>query len=218
MTFRYNTAIAKYAKYSYSYEIHTLLLYTTHHMGNLESGLKREINKTQVVKAIVLVLAASGVLAFAAVAPNALTLLRGVRTAQRKQTIKKALLRLEREGYVKIRSNQDVFLTEKGERLAGFLGEGTLAIKKPRRWDGKWRVLIFDIPEKRRGIREHTRRTLISLGFLRLQDSVWVFPYDCEDLISIFKIDFHIGSDLLYLIVDRIENDRALRRYFSLSG
>lgn len=185
-------------------------------MGSLERGLKREINKTRIIKAVVRVLAVSGVLAIAAVAPNTLTLLRGVLTAQRKQTINKALYRLEKAGYVKTGSDTGVHLTEKGERLAALLGEGRLAVTKPRRWDGKWRVLIFDIPEKRRNVRDQVRKTLIHLGFFRLQDSVWIFPYDCEDLIALLKIDFRIGSDLLYLIVDRVENDRGLRRHFDL--
>ena len=90
------------------------------------------------------------------------------------------------------------------------------ATKKPKRWDGKWRVLIFDIPERRKSVRDKVRLTLTAIGFKRLQNSVWVYPYDCEDLITLLKADFKIGRDLLYLIVDSIENDAILRDWFDI--
>jgi len=87
---------------------------------------------------------------------------------------------------------------------------------KRRRWDGRWRVLIFDIPEERKLLREKVRHTLVSIGFERLQDSVWIYPYDCEDLIALIKVDFQIGREVLYLIVDSLENDGHLRKLFGL--
>jgi hypothetical protein len=43
---------------------------------------------------------------------------------------------------------------------------------------------------------------------------VWVYPYDCEDLITLLKADFKIGKDLLYVITESIENDKWLRQSF----
>ena len=54
------------------------------------------------------------------------------------------------------------------------------------------------------------------IGFVRLQDSVWVYPYDCEDLIVLLKADFKIGKDVLYMIVDEMEGDTHLRKEFGL--
>ncbi len=54
------------------------------------------------------------------------------------------------------------------------------------------------------------------LGFARLQDSVWVYPYDCEDLMALLKADLKIGMAVLYMIVEHIENDKHLRAHFSL--
>ena len=77
-------------------------------------------------------------------------------------------------------------------------------------------MLVFDIPEYRRSLREKIRLTLLNIGFVRLQDSVWIYPYDCEDLVNLLKVDFQVGKDLLYLIVDSIENDRNFRKSFGL--
>ena len=89
--------------------------------------------------------------------------------------------------------------------------------KIPKKWDQKWRVIIFDIPDKKKSIRDKVRRLLRSADFYLLQDSVWVYPYDCEDIIALLKTDFGIGKDLLYLIVEELENDRHLREEFSLT-
>ncbi|MBI2030584.1 CRISPR-associated endonuclease Cas2 [Candidatus Kaiserbacteria bacterium] len=107
-------------------------------------------------------------------------------------------------------------LTSRGEVVFRTLTAHDHTRHKPIRWDGKWRVLIFDIPEYRKGLREKMRRTLTSIGFVRLQDSVWAYPYDCEDLVALLKADFKIGKDVLYLIVEEMEGDRHLRRHFNL--
>lgn len=104
-------------------------------------------------------------------------------------------------------------LTAKGSAVLSIL-EAAEGLKKQRRWDGRWRVLIFDIPEYRKGVRDKIRRTLIHVGFVRLQDSVWAYPYDCEDLIVLLKADFKIGKDVLYMIVDELEGDYLLRKHF----
>jgi DNA-binding transcriptional regulator PaaX len=76
--------------------------------------------------------------------------------------------------------------------------------------------LIFDIPEYRKSTRDRIRETLRIIGFVRLQDSVWAYPYDCEDLITLLKADFKIGKDMLYLVVEAMENDASLRRHFGI--
>ena len=72
------------------------------------------------------------------------------------------------------------------------------------------------MPEKRRKTRDRLREIMERTGFVRLQDSVWVYPYDCEDLITLLKTDFKVGKDVLYVIADRIEFDKPLRILFGL--
>ena len=75
---------------------------------------------------------------------------------------------------------------------------------------------MFDIPEKRKKIREHLRFEMQEIGFLRMQDSVWIYPYDCEEFIALLKADMHIGSDVLYAVIEEIENDARIRKHFNL--
>ncbi len=192
-------------------------------MGEIEAGVRARIRKTKINKAVITTLAVTGGLAVALVAPNVLGALGKLglinNPRQKRQGVEKSLSRLVRHGYVVLEGREEgkkVRLTEKGERYAAMLGEGKLIPKKPRRWDKKWRMLIFDIPENRRRVRSQIRASLVHMGFYRLQDSVWVYPHDAEDLVTLLKADFKIGKDVLYVVADAIEYDLPLRKHFGL--
>jgi DNA-binding transcriptional regulator PaaX len=189
-------------------------------MGVIEQKVKKNIRKSKINSAIIGTLAVAGGLTMALLAPNLATVLGKALQASDRQGMKRSLGRLISHGYIEFRiehGKKRLRLTQKGEKYAALMGEGKLAPKKPKRWDHKWRILIFDIPEKRRKIRDGIRSTLMNLGFHRLQDSVWVYPYDCEDFITILKAEFRIGKDVLYLVADAVEYDDPLKSHFGLA-
>ena len=61
-----------------------------------------------------------------------------------------------------------------------------MKIRKPAKWDGKWRIVVFDIPENLRSIRQALREHLCRLQFYQLQKSVFVLPYECGDEIEFY--------------------------------
>ena len=109
-----------------------------------------------------------------------------------------------------------IVLTEIGRKILQSWENRSYKIPRPAKWDGKWRMLIFDIPETRKALREKVRNTLRAIGFKWLQDSVWVYPFDCEDFVTLLKADFKIGKDVLYVIAEAIENDRKIRDHFGV--
>ncbi|KKU67192.1 MAG: Transcriptional regulator, PaaX family [Parcubacteria group bacterium GW2011_GWA2_47_16] len=138
------------------------------------------------------------------------------RVQQRKyRSILAARDRLVVHGLLK-RECKFLSLTVKGKKKLCEWQHRDYCLPRPKKWDGKWRVLIFDIPEKRRRLRNKVRNTLRAVGFKQLQQSVWIYPFDCEDFITLLKADFKIGKDLLYLIAEAVEYDRHLRDYFEV--
>jgi CRISPR-associated endonuclease Cas2 len=187
-------------------------------MGQLEKESKRETRITNIQKVILLSVAATGILAFALVAGNVVQLIpktKFFKRLPRKDSVNRSRDRLIKNGCLEYKDGF-LRLTEKGEFALRQHEATEYKIKKPWRWDRKWRVIIFDIREDKRWSRDKLRMTLISIGFKRVQDSVWVYPYDCEDLINLLKADFKIGKDILYMIVDRLENDSWLKKEFGL--
>jgi len=187
-------------------------------MRPIESEAKRKRKNRNFKKIILTTVAAAGLLSVALVAPNTLQAIekmgflpkprdREIIKRSRSTLIKKGLLQ-SKDGFLR--------LTPKGESFIQRLEMADFKIKRPKKWDGQWRVLIFDIPEKRRALRDKIRITLVAIGFARLQHSVWIYPYDCEELVTLLKADFKIGKDLLYMVVDSLENDGWIRSYFGL--
>lgn len=107
-------------------------------------------------------------------------------------------------------------LTEKGQRelLRYQLREKSL---KKWHWDKKWRLIIFDIAEKKRLKRDYVRKNMQSFGFVKLQDSVWVYPYECEQVVNLLKAEYQLGRELLYVVAGEIENDEWLKKKFDLN-
>jgi len=188
-------------------------------MGTLENKSRRRTRKGEIQKAILKTISAVGFLSIAVVAPNALKALTsfGIITSSRTgEVIIRSRKRLVQSGLLEYTPHGLLRLTEKGKVKLRQLELSDYALRKPKRWDKKWRVLIFDIKEERRLTRAKIRHALSTMGFVRLQHSVWVYPYDCEDTITLLKADFKLGKDLLYLIVDTIENDKKLKQTFGL--
>jgi CRISPR-associated endonuclease Cas2 len=190
-------------------------------MGNLEKEVKKKIRATKIQKAILAVIANAGLLTVAALAPNVLQSLQTFGLIPKTKRDKNHSINMSRDrllkaGLIKYSEEHYLCLTSAGEKVLKKFEFSNYNIVKPKRWDGKWRMLIFDIKEYHKPIREKVRNTLISIGFMKLQNSVWVYPYDCEDLITLIKADLAVGKEVLYVIADKIENDKNMLTYFGL--
>lgn len=172
-------------------------------------------------------LSITGVLAMALVAPNAVRLFDYLNPISRKNSIRfnqritQALLRLERRGLIHItgeKGKRKIHLTTQGEKLINDLYTGAYVIPFPALWDGKWRLVMFDVPEKRKKVRDTLRFLLRSAGFILFQDSVWLQPYPCDELVTLLRS--HLGSgkgEIRYLTASFAdESDYAFRKHFNL--
>lgn len=193
-------------------------------MGKMEGEIKKQIRMTKIQNGILTAVYAAGMLSVALLAPNVLGVMQLVSkksglyneaTGGKKRSINASRRRLVEAGLL-VYEDGFLRLTERGENKMREFEARNFSLDKPRKWDGKWRILIFDIKETKKSVRDKIRYTLRSIGFIRLQNSVWVYPYDCEDLVTMFKADMKIGKDLLYLIVDKLENDNYVREHFGL--
>ena len=179
---------------------------------------KIQQKKTDIQEIILKTVAVTGFIAIGLLAPNALGAMAKLGIIPRprqKEFINSSRDRLIRRGLLKYEQGK-LRLTKAGEAQLRRLRLLEYRLKKPKHWDKKWRVLIFDIPERRKVTRNKIRSTLSRLGFERLQDSVWIYPYDCEDVLALLKADFKVGKDMLYIVVDSIEYDRHLCDTFAL--
>jgi DNA-binding transcriptional regulator PaaX len=187
-------------------------------MGSTEEGSRKRARRANLKKAILETVRIAGIVGVAALAPNVMAgfaKLGIIETERRQESIRRARTRMIRQGFLRF-SDGVLSLTAKGEQQVRKMRLTQAMLPRQKRWDGKWRVLIFDIANRRRGLRDKIRQSLKGAGFSRLQDSVWVFPYPCDDFIALLKSDLRVGTDMQYLIVDTIENDVGLRATFGI--
>lgn len=137
-----------------------------------------------------------------------------------KNKVAKAFERLKRNRVIILKEEGDKFkveLTEKGKRKVEELKLDDMIIKIPPVWDGKWRIIIFDIPEKfHKRARNALREKLQKLGFFQLQKSVWALPYPCEKEVQFLCEVFDISRFVNIITAYKIHNDVILRKYFNL--
>ena len=91
---------------------------------------------------------------------------------------------------------------------------GLVSDLPPKQWDGKWRFLIFDIPERRRRDRDRLRSLLFAYMFRKLQASVWVSPYNIPKVVHDAIWEQRLKYHIFYLRVDMIDYDKPLRELF----
>jgi len=187
-------------------------------------------NKREITKLIIKGLLITGGVVIASTSPYFVTriipaLIKHARYQKKKKEFEKrrfygAFYKLKKRGFVRIvyRGKQiHVSLTPEGRKWAGRYQIDDLKIKKPWRWDKKWRVLIFDIKEKQRIKRESLRGKLKELGLFQIQKSVWACPYDFQKEIEMLRSFFGLTKEEMVVInASSIENDHKIRKFFGL--
>ena len=187
-----------------------------------EEFLDSDSGYATATKVVFAVLLAAGVLTVAAMAPNIFIAFRGRKRFDRysDKQLRNAYYGLKRQGLVEIikeeGDNITVKLNYKNKTKIKKFSLDIISIPKARSWDGKWRVIIFDIPVRYNMARIAMTRKLKELGFYQLQKSVWVFPYPCEDEVLFIADFFKVDRCINILSADNIENDYKLKKFFNL--
>ena len=111
----------------------------------------------------------------------------------------------------------NVRITQKGKSVLKRFAIDVIKITKPNKWDGNWRVVMFDLPVRFSKARNALRFKLKQLGFVQFQKSVWLYPYTCEDEI-IFVADYYkVKKYIEFLEVKSISSSLKLKKHFGLS-
>ena len=179
--------------------------------------------KSEIIKDILGWLLTSGAVCIAATSPyfsiNLMRELKRWRKYKRRE-IYNAFSILRKQGCIKIKKdNHQIYisLTEEGRKKAGWLQIDSLEIKRPKKWDGRWRLVIFDIAQLKKIYREAFRGKLKELGFMPLQKSVWVHPFKCKDEIELLRKFFGLSEEEMRLVVAQsIGDESRLRKEFKI--
>lgn len=132
--------------------------------------------------------------------------------------LEKAIATLYQSKLIKEQENPDgsltMVLTEKGRRKVIIFNIDTMEIRVPKIWDKKWRIVLFDIPNKHKRTRETLRKTLKKLGFYKYQESVFIHPYPCHNEIDFIVEYLDIRKHVRIITADYLDNELHLKKIF----
>ncbi|MBI2642315.1 MAG: CRISPR-associated endonuclease Cas2 [Candidatus Wildermuthbacteria bacterium] len=146
--------------------------------------------------------------------------LKGRRVSQ--QSLWKTYKTLVRKRFVRIREvggniilevTEDGKMRQKEYQLQDSITK--LKISIPKTWDKKWRLLVFDIPEQEKRAREALRDFLKHLGFFGVQDSVFIYPFPCEDEIDVLTSLFEVQEYVCCFTTDDMKVPSNVAQHFS---
>lgn len=183
--------------------------------------MKQEKIKS-IAKCVLGVLGVAGVLTIAAVAPNSVQMLKmfGLKDKKYKtKSVYSSLKRMQSQRLIEITEKDDqtaIRITEKGKKKFLSFNFETMIIPIPKKWDGKWRIIGFDIPEKKKQAREALRNKMRELGFITLQKSLFVLPYDCKKEVEFIGEFFGVGKYIVYIEASFINNREYYKEQFNL--
>jgi DNA-binding transcriptional regulator PaaX len=136
-------------------------------------------------------------------------------SAKSKYLTKQRINKLEIAGVIYL-SGEKIRLTKKGRELAKKILVEDIRIKHGDNWDGIWQLVSYDIPETRKKERDYFRKVISDLGFKQIQDSLWVFPWQCTEEIAIICQNLGIAPFVAYLNTKHLPRQSYLEKYFNL--
>lgn len=118
--------------------------------------------------------------------------------------------------------NKIITLTDKGRgyALSAFI-EAELCFyhlqnSNNKKWDGSWRIVLFDIPESKRRYRDYLRKILKNIGFHEFQKSIWIFPFPVPPFLRQLLLEDNIKPYVRLITTKFIDNDIDLKKIFNL--
>lgn len=131
------------------------------------------------------------------------------------------LRRLEQRGWIERRGRGrtgEIRITPEGTRRIKRLLADQAQLPRGGPWDGRWHVIVFDVPEAHRLGRDLLRRKLYALGCLPLQKSVFAYPYPYRDVVEVIREAYDLRTDLYYMVVTDIDRRDELVARFTQRG
>lgn len=137
-----------------------------------------------------------------------------------KRTLHESIKRLYQSKLIDYKENDDgtvtLILSDAGKERVLRYNLDTLKIKKPVKWDGLWRIIIFDVPEHLKQGRDALASKLKQLGFYPFQKSVFIYPYECRDEVNFIVEIFNLRAYVRFILAKGTDVDLDLKNRFKL--
>ncbi|MEK7175295.1 MAG: hypothetical protein AAB693_00615 [Patescibacteria group bacterium] len=138
-----------------------------------------------------------------------------------RRALERAIESLYQSKLIKEKCNQDgtitMILTEDGKNVVLQFDLEKIKVQKMENWDGKWRIVMFDVPEKLKKVREALRFHFKDIGLIEFQKSIFIHPFPCQKEIE-FIIEFYNARKYVrFVLAEEVDNELHLKHKFKLN-
>lgn len=189
----------------------------------LERFLESDDPTITAARFILAVAACGGLLFIGAALPGIMKMVRLFEKSERysDKQLKNAIQNLKSRKLIRVIEEKNgrsrVELTINGEKKIKEFDIMSLKITKPETWDSKWRVFIFDIPaeKKHKKARDAMRLKIRQLGLKRVQHSVWIHPFPCEEELLFVAENYGVQKFIEIMTVEKLLHEDVIKKKFS---
>ena len=178
---------------------------------------KRKIILGENEKIVLLAIGAGLLIVGALIFPNLPMALQPIFKMRGHKGFMKLIKKLQNKGVIYL-GGEKVKLTNKGLKLQKELRIEQIILERPKEWDGLWRLASYDIPNVLKEKRDWFRQTLIRLGFRKVQESLWVYPFECKEEIAVIAKDIGIAEYVIVMMTDNLPNEEEWESDFDLNS
>ncbi len=134
--------------------------------------------------------------------PELFKMRRAWKKERNKRDFRQMVYYLKKKGYIEASQEKALLITAKGsEKVLKIRLQDT---PRKQRKDGKWIMVMFDIPEKKRFRRDLLREFLMFMGYQKLQHSVWICPYEVFQETEALVKEYNLESYVKMFLLDEI--------------
>ncbi len=186
----------------------------------VDKFMESEKTSAYLARAILAIVGGGAIIFAGAIAPNLFAAFYKSRKAKKydKKQVIDSFYYLRKKKMIKIIKDTGgrtiVRTTKYGMETLREFAIKNISIPEPASWDKKWRVVIFDIPERHKTAREALRSKLKTMGFSQLQKSVFAHPFPPEDEVLFIAEYFEVERFVEILTVDKMLYDKDLVNFF----
>ncbi len=186
-----------------------------------EEFIKNSDSKRELTKEILKGLAIGGLIVASFALPGLPQIfsILGINNSKDRYRVKRAVQSLQKQKFINIYEKGDeqvMEITEKGKKRILKYRFDEMKLVRPKKWDGLWRIISFDIPEKYKRGRDALTRKLKEMKFYPFQKSVFICPFECRDEIDFIGEVFNIRKFIRYFVAKEIDDEKYLRQFYNL--
>jgi len=184
-------------------------------------SIRESYSKGELAKEILKGLAVGGLIVASFALPNLPQVFSffGIKSAKDRYRLKRTIQLLEKQKLIEIYEKGDeqvMEITEKGKKRILKYKFDELTITRPKKWDGLWRVIAFDIPQKYKRARDAFSFKLKEMEFYHLQKSIYVCPFECRDEVDFIGEIFDVRKYINYFVAKEIDEEEKIKKYYDL--